>query len=124
MRLSHLPHIGLVLGCDQSGAVWVTQQFVLVNLRHTADFLVLPFGGILLIEECFLLFSECNLHRLVLLIESLEFVGDGSDTFTLASTVLKELDLVVFQVRGLLCKLGRPLRENLFRCLVKEPDLL
>jgi len=57
-------------------------------------------------------------------VELLELAGKGTDTLSLASILLEKFGLGALDVRRNIAHLTRPLRKNLHRRFVEQPNLL
>ena len=124
MSLSDLPHGSLILGCDQLRAIWVFEEFILVNLCHASNFWILPLRWIFLTEEYPLLLRESSLHLLMLFVKGHQIACESSDALTLTGIVLEELGLLVHDLGRLLGHLMSPLGKDFSSRLVEETSLL
>lgn len=98
MHLFDLPHVLLVLRCNQTGTGGVAEQLLLVRSGHAADLGVFPLGRVLFCEKSTLLVTVVFLHLLVLLLEGVKLAGKFADTLALAGEVLEELSVRLLQV--------------------------
>ena len=124
MHLSDLPHGCLILRCDQVHTIRVFDQLLLIDLGHASYFWILPFRRVLTSEKSLLFICVGLLHLLMLFLKLAKFTSKCADSLTLASVMLEEFDLRVSKMVRFFCQLVGPLREYLFRSLVKEPDLI